>query len=155
MLGVVGGILWVFLSPEELVVGLLGDGDVINFIINDTIYLATYLSVNSDSSRGIGSRHPIISSIAVSPSVPSSISFYKGSVSLAHCGVRRNFSQRLDDFACFRSAAVLLVGQTGHYFPVVRPVLGTGNVPSSFGCLTIVRDRLSPHISSPTQTMKA
>lgn len=88
------------------------------------------------------------------PRIPTDVRFYNGAVSLDHFSHRRHVSHRLLTFACVRDASLRVLGGTGHCFPVMRPVLGRGKVPSSFGCLVMVRDGVGPATHSSTKTTK-
>ncbi len=89
-----------------------------------------------------------------SPRVPSFVRFTNRGVGLGQYSVHRHLSHRVVSFYCVRSGSLLVVGHTGHCLPRIREVLGRRGVPSSFGCLVVVRDGISPLTHSTTNTTK-
>lgn len=118
------------------------------FLAGGAIGLTACLSLGSDDSEKVRERRPLVSSVTMSPEVPSSVTFCGGQVDLTRYNMREGFDRELSSFTYFHSTTMLMFKRANRYFPIIEPILKANGVPDDFKYLAVIESHLDPRVTS-------
>jgi len=105
---------------------------------------------SNDVKKVIESR-PVVSSMTLSPDVPSSVPFCGKLIDITRYDMREAYDRELSSFTYFHSTTMLLIKRANRYFPVIEPILKANGIPDDFKYLAVIESHLDPRVSSPAR----
>ena len=85
--------------------------------------LTACLSIGSSDSEKVKDQRPVVSSVTMSPDIPSSVSFCGKDIDLTRYNMHEGFDRELSSFTYFHSTTMLLIKRANRYFPIIEPIL--------------------------------
>lgn len=87
---------------------------------------------------------PVVSSMTLSPDVPSSVPFCGKLIDITRYDMREAYDRELSSFTYFHSTTMLLIKRANRYFPVIEPILKANGIPDDFKYLAVIESHLDP-----------
>jgi hypothetical protein len=115
--------------------------------------IITGIFISSNDSRKVKDERPLVSSMAVSPEIPSSISFAGRQIDLTRQHIRESLDRELCGFTYLHATTLLLFKRANRYFPVIEPILKKYGIPDDFKYLAVIESNLDARISSPVHAV--
>ena len=103
---------------------------------------------SNDVEKVIESR-PVVSSMTLSPDVPSSVPFCGKLIDITRYDMREAYDRELSSFTYFHSTTMLLIKRANRYFPVIEPILKANGIPDDFKYLMVIESNLNSIARSP------
>ena len=92
---------------------LLNSNSIAGFVVGSAVCLTACLSIGSSDSEKVKEQRPVVSSVTMSPDIPSSVSFCGKDIDLTRYNMHEGFDRELSSFTYFHSTTMLLSsGQT-------------------------------------------
>jgi soluble lytic murein transglycosylase-like protein len=110
--------------------------------------LAAYTFWGAKDARRAERERPLVSSLTVSPDIPSKISFCGQAVDLGRYDRREGLDRELSSYAYLHATTMLLFKRANRYFPIIEPILKRNGVPDDFKYLAVIESHLDPKASS-------
>lgn len=128
---------------------------LIGFILGGGVCLAagflTAESAITAQASDSADQEPVVSSLTVSPEVPSTITFCGETMDLTRYNMHEGLDRELSSFTYFHSTTLLLFKRANRYFPVIEPILKANNIPDDLKYLAVIESLLDPSAKSPAQ----
>lgn len=131
----------------------LSNKQITGIIISGIISLGACISISSNDSKKVQDERPLVSSLTVSPQLPSSVSFCGETIDITRYNMRESFDRELSSFTYFHSTTLLLFKRANRYFPLIEPILRKHGVPDDFKYLAVIESHLDPRVSSPARAV--
>jgi hypothetical protein len=117
------------------------------------VYSSTKMEAGSNGSQKVQEERPLVSTLTVTPEVPSSVSFCGQNIDLTRYDRHENFDRELSSFTYLHSTTLLLFKRANRYFPVIEPILKKYGIPDDFKYLAMIESHLDPKASSPVRAI--
>lgn len=132
---------------------LLNNNGIAGFIAGSVICLTACLSIGSADSGRVKEERPVVSSVTMSPDIPSSVSFCGKEIDLTRYNMHEGFDRELSSFTYFHSTTMLLFKRANRVFPVIEPILKANGIPDDFKYLAVIESHLDPRVTSPARAV--
>ena len=126
---------------------------VISFFICGMICIFAGVFISSGEIEKDRTERPIVSSLTVSPEIPSAALFCGQTIDLSRYNMHEGLDRELSSFTYFHSTTMLLIKRANRYFPVIEPILKANNIPDDFKYLAVIESHLDPRVSSPARAV--
>ena len=126
---------------------------LISLIVGGVVCLTAYLSVNSVDVDQVIDERPVVSSLTVTPPVPTQITFCGIPVDLRRYNMYEGMDRELSSFTYLHSTTMLLLKRANRYFPIIEPVLKANGIPDDFKYLAVIESNLDPRAISPSRAV--
>ena len=121
--------------------------------LGELLALTACLSIGSSDSEKVKDQRPVVSSVTMSPDIPSSVSFCGKDIDLTRYNMHEGFDRELSSFTYFHSTTMLLIKRANRYFPIIEPILKANGIPDDFKYLAVIESHLDPRVSSPARAV--
>ena len=98
---------------------LLNSNSIVGFVVGSAVCLTACLSIGSSDSEKVKDQRPVVSSVTMSPDIPSSVSFCGKDIDLTRYNMHEGFDRELSSFTYFHSTTMLLIKRANRYFPII------------------------------------
>lgn len=115
------------------------------------IGLTACLSVGSQDSEQVMQERPAVSSVTMTPAVPTQVTFCGEKIDLTRYNMYESMDRELSSFTYFHSTTMLMIKRANRYFPVIEPILKANGIPDDFKYLAVIESHLDPRIVSPAR----
>ena len=115
------------------------------------IGLTACLSVGLQDSEQVMQERPAVSSVTMTPAVPTHVTFCGEKVDLTRYNMYEGMDRELSSFTYFHSTTMLMIKRANRYFPVIEPILKANGIPDDFKYLAVIESHLEPRIVSPAR----
>lgn len=112
-----------------------------------------WLFLASNDAQQVREDKPVVSSMTVTPEVPSSVRFCGKDYDLTRYDRHEGIDRELSSFSYFHSTTLLLFKRANRYFPVIEPILKEQSIPDDFKYLAVIESHLDPRVSSPARAV--
>lgn len=126
---------------------------ILSFMGGCAICLTACLSISSNDSENVLDGRPVVSSMTMSPDIPSSVVFCDKPVDITRYNMREGYDRELSSFTYFHSTTMLLIKRANRYFPVIEPILKANGIPDDFKYLAVIESHLEPRVTSPAKAV--
>lgn len=123
----------------------------ITLLLTGGIGLTACLSVGSQDSEQVMQERPAVSSVTMTPTVPTHVTFCGEKVDLTRYNMYEGMDRELSSFTYFHSTTMLMIKRANRYFPVIEPILKANGIPDDFKYLAVIESHLDPRIVSPAR----
>ncbi len=123
----------------------------IALLLTGGIGLTACLSVGSQDSEQVMQERPAVSSVTMTPTVPTHVTFCGEKVDLTRYNMHEGMDRELSSFTYFHSTTMLMIKRANRYFPVIEPILKANGIPDDFKYLAVIESHLDPRIVSPAR----
>lgn len=123
---------------------LLSSNSIAGFVVGSAVCLTACLSIGSSDSEKVKDQRPVVSSVTMSPDIPSSASFCGKEIDLTRYNMHEGFDRELSSFTYFHSTTMLLIKRANRYFPIIEPILKANGIPDDFKYLAVIESHLDP-----------
>ncbi len=123
----------------------------IALLLTGGIGLTACLSVGSQDSEQVMQERPAVSSVTMTPTVPTHVTFCGEKVDLTRYNMYEGMDRELSSFTYFHSTTMLMIKRANRYFPVIEPILKANGIPDDFKYLAVIESHLDPRIVSPAR----
>ncbi|MDH6389660.1 membrane-bound lytic murein transglycosylase D [Parabacteroides sp. PFB2-12] len=117
------------------------------------IGLICWFCLGSHDAQQVREERPVVSSMTVTPEVPSTVHFCEKEYDLTRYDRHEGIDRELSSFTYFHSTTLLLFKRANRYFPVIEPILKAQGVPDDFKYLAVIESHLDPRVSSPARAV--
>lgn len=111
---------------------LLNSNSIAGFVVGSAVCLTACLSIGSSDSEKVKEQRPVVSSVTMSPDIPSSVSFCGKDIDLTRYNMHEGFDRELSSFTYFHSTTMLLIKRANRCFPIIEPILKANGIPDDF-----------------------
>ena len=132
---------------------LLNSNSIVGFVVGSAVCLTACLSIGSSDSEKVKDQRPVVSSVTMSPDIPSSVSFCGKDIDLTRYNMHEGFDRELSSFTYFHSTTMLLIKRANRCFPIIEPILKANGIPDDFKYLAVIESHLDPRVSSPARAV--
>ncbi|MDR1938164.1 MAG: lytic transglycosylase domain-containing protein [Tannerellaceae bacterium] len=133
--------------------GLLNKRILSVFLIGVAGVAAACIFIGSNDSQKAKDERPLVSSMVVSPDIPSAVLFAGKTIDVTRYNMREAFDRELSSFTYLHSTTLLLIKRANRYFPVIEPILKRYGIPDDFKYLAVIESHLEPRVSSPARAV--
>lgn len=126
---------------------------IVGFLIGGVVCLTACISLSSDDAQKVMNERPVVSSMTVSPEIPSAVPFCGKMVDITRYNMREGFDRELTSFSYFHATTMLYFKRANRYFPVIEPILKANGIPDDFKYLAVIESNLDPRITSPARAV--
>lgn len=126
---------------------------ILSFMGGCAICLTACLSISSNDSENVLDGRPVVSSMTMSPDIPSSVVFCDKPVDITRYNMREGYDRELSSFTYFHSTTMLLIKRANRYFPIIEPILKANGIPDDFKYLAVIESHLEPRVTSPAKAV--
>lgn len=123
----------------------------IALLLTGGIGLTACLSVGSQDSEQVMQERPAVSSVTMTPTVPTHVTFCGEKVDLTRYNMYEGMDRELSSFTYFHSTTMLMIKRANRYFPVIEPILKANGIPDDFKYLAVIESHLDLRIVSPAR----
>ena len=124
---------------------------IIAISLTGGIGLTACLSVGSQDSEQVMQERPAVSSVTMTPAVPTHVTFCGEKIDLTRYNMYESMDRELSSFTYFHSTTMLMIKRANRYFPVIEPILRANDIPDDFKYLAVIESHLDPRIVSPAR----
>ena len=122
---------------------LLNSNSIVGFVVGSAVCLTACLSIGSSDSEKVKDQRPVVSSVTMSPDIPSSVSFCGKDIDLTRYNMHEGFDRELSSFTYFHSTTMLLIKRANRCFPIIEPILKANGIPDDFKYLAVIESQPS------------
>ncbi|MDH6358782.1 lytic transglycosylase domain-containing protein [Parabacteroides sp. PF5-9] len=115
--------------------------------------MAAYVYISANDAKKVMDERPVVSSMTVTPEVPTSILFCGETIDLRRYNIREGFDRELSSFTYFHSTTMLYFKRANRYFPIIEPILKANGIPDDFKYLAVIESQLDPRVTSPARAV--
>ena len=126
---------------------------LIGLIAGGMVCVAAYLSINSADVFQVIEEQPFVSSMTVSPAVPTQITFCGEQVDLRRYNMYEGIDREVSGFTYLHSTTMLLLKRANRYFPIIEPILRANGIPDDFKYMAVIESNLDPRAVSPSRAV--
>lgn len=126
---------------------------ILSFMGGCAICLTACLSISSNDSENVLDGRPVVSSMTMSPDIPSSVVFCDKPIDITRYNMREGYDRELSSFTYFHSTTMLLIKRANRYFPIIEPILKANGIPDDFKYLAVIESHLEPRVTSPAKAV--
>lgn len=126
---------------------------IVGFLIGGVVCLTACISLSSDDAQKVMNERPVVSSMTVSPEIPSAVPFCGKMVDITRYNMREGFDRELTSFSYFHATTMLYLKRANRYFPIIEPILKANGIPDDFKYLAVIESNLDPRIASPARAV--
>ena len=124
---------------------------IIAISLTGGIGLTACLSVGSQDSEQVMQEWSAVSSVTMTPAVPTHVTFCGEKIDLTRYNMYESMDRELSSFTYFHSTTMLMIKRANRYFPVIEPILRANDIPDDFKYLAVIESHLDPRIVSPAR----
>ena len=124
---------------------------IIAISLTGGIGLTACLSVGSQDSEQVMQERPAVSSVTMTPAVPTNVTCCGEKIDLTRYNMYESMDRELSSFTYFHSTTMLMIKRANRYFPVIEPILRANDIPDDFKYLAVIESHLDPRIVSPAR----
>ena len=132
---------------------LLNKNSMLGFAVGSALCLTACLSIGSSDSERAKEERPLVSSITMTPEVPSTVSFCGKEMDVTRYNMHESLDRELSTFTYYHSTTMLLIKRANRLFPVIESILKEYGVPDDFKYLAVIESHLDPRVSSPARAV--
>ena len=103
----------------------ISKNNLASFLCGGVVCLTACISMGSNDVEKVIESRPVVSSMTLSPDVPSSVPFCGKLIDITRYDMREAYDRELSSFTYFHSTTMLLIKRANRYFPVIEPILQT------------------------------
>ena len=129
----------------------ISKNNLASFLCGGVVCLTACISMSSNDVEKVIESRPVVSSMTLSPDVPSSVPFCGKLIDITRYDMREAYDRELSSFTYFHSTTMLLIKRANRYFPVIEPILKANGIPDDFKYLAVIESHLDPRVSSPAR----
>ena len=96
-------------------------------------------------------ERPLVSSMSVTPTTPSQISFCGQTIDLKRYERHEALDRELTSFSYLHATTMLLIKRANRYFPIIEPILEANGIPDDFKYLAVIESNLDQRAVSPAK----
>ena len=122
--------------------------NLISFLCGGVVCLTACISMGSNDGESVMRSRPVVSSMTMSPEVPSTVPFCGKLIDITRYNMRESYDRELSSFTYFHSTTMLMIKRANRYFPVIEPILKKNGVPDDFKYLAVIESHLDPRVAS-------
>lgn len=122
--------------------------NVFSFLCGGAICLTACISMGSNDVEKVMDERPVVSTMTISPEIPSSVPFCGKLVDITRYDMREAFDRELSGFTYLHSNTMLWLKRANRYFPIIEPVLKANGIPNDFKYLAVIESQLEPRAIS-------
>lgn len=126
---------------------------ILSFMGGCAICLTACFSISSNDSENVLDGRPVVSSMTMSPDIPSSVVFCDKPIDITRYNMREGYDRELSSFTYFHSTTMLLIKRANRYFPIIEPILKANGIPDDFKYLAVIESHLEPRVTSPAKAV--
>ena len=127
--------------------------NLISFVCGGIVCLTACISLGSDDAGKVREDRPVVSSMTVSPEVPSAGPFCGKLIDITRYNMREAYDRELSSFTYFHSTTLLLFKRANRYFPIIEPILKENGIPDDFKYLAVIESSLNPRATSSARAV--
>ena len=131
----------------------ISKNNLASFLCGGVVCLTACISMSSNDVEKVIESRPVVSSMTLSPDVPSSVPFCGKLIDITRYDMREAYDRELSSFTYFHSTTMLLIKRANRYFPVIEPILKANGIPDDFKYLAVIESHLDPRVSSPARAV--
>jgi len=131
----------------------ISKNNLASFLCGGVVCLTACISMGSNDVEKVIESRPVVSSMTLSPDVPSSVPFCGKLIDITRYDMREAYDRELSSFTYFHSTTMLLIKRANRYFPVIEPILKANGIPDDFKYLAVIESHLDPRVSSPARAV--
>lgn len=131
----------------------LSKNNVCGFFAGTLVCLTACLSISSTDSEKALDERPVVSFVALSPDIPTSVDFCGTEIDLTRYNMHEGFDRELSSFTYLHATTMLTIKRANRYFPVIEPILKANGIPDDFKYLAVIESHLEPRIASPAKAV--
>ena len=105
----------------------ISKNNLASFLCGGVVCLTACISMGSNDVEKVIESRPVVSSMTLSPDVPSSVPFCGKLIDITRYDMREAYDRELSSFTYFHSTTMLLIKRANRYFPVIEPILKARN----------------------------
>ena len=110
----------------------ISKNNLASFLCGGVVCLTACISMSSNDVEKVIESRPVVSSMTLSPDVPSSVPFCGKLIDITRYDMREAYDRELSSFTYFHSTTMLLIKRANRYFPVIEPILKANGIPDDF-----------------------
>ena len=110
----------------------ISKNNLASFLCGGVVCLTACISMGSNDVEKVIESRPVVSSMTLSPDVPSSVPFCGKLIDITRYDMREAYDRELSSFTYFHSTTMLLIKRANRYFPVIEPILKANGIPDDF-----------------------
>ena len=122
----------------------ISKNNLASFLCGGVVCLTACISMGSNDVEKVIESRPVVSSMTLSPDVPSSVPFCGKLIDITRYDMREAYDRELSSFTYFHSTTMLLIKRANRYFPVIEPILKANGIPDDFKYLAVIESHLDP-----------
>ena len=127
----------------------ISKNNLASFLCGGVVCLTACISMGSNDVEKVIESRPVVSSMTLSPDVPSSVPFCGKLIDITRYDMREAYDRELSSFTYFHSTTMLLIKRANRYFPVIEPILKANGIPDDFKYLMVIESNLNSIARSP------
>ena len=127
----------------------ISKNNLASFLCGGVVCLTACISMSSNDVEKVIESRPVVSSMTLSPDVPSSVPFCGKLIDITRYDMREAYDRELSSFTYFHSTTMLLIKRANRYFPVIEPILKANGIPDDFKYLMVIESNLNSIARSP------
>lgn len=126
---------------------------MISLLCGGVVCLTACISMGSNDIGKVKEERPVVSSMTVSPEIPSSVPFCGKLVDITRYDMREAFDRELSSFTYLHSSTMLWIKRANRYFPIIEPILKANGIPDDFKYLAVIESQLEPRATSSARAV--
>ena len=97
----------------------ISKNNLASFLCGGVVCLTACISMSSNDVEKVIESRPVVSSMTLSPDVPSSVPFCGKLIDITRYDMREAYDRELSSFTYFHSTTMLLIKRANRYFPAI------------------------------------
>ena len=122
---------------------------VSGLLAGGVICLTACISIGSKDVEKVMQERPVVSSMIVSPEIPSAVPFCGKIIDITRYNMREGFDREISTFSYLHATTMLYFKRANRYFPIIEPILKANGIPDDFKYLAVIESNLDTRIKSP------
>ena len=122
---------------------------VSGLLAGGVICLTACISIGSKDVEKVMQERPVVSSMIVSPEIPSAVPFCGKIIDITRYNMREGFDREISTFSYLHATTMLYFKRANRYFPIIEPILKAHGSPDDFKYLAVIESNLDTRIKSP------
>ena len=122
--------------------------NIASFLCGGAVCLTACISLGSDDGGRVKQSRPVVSSMTMSPEVPTTVPFCGKLIDITRYNMRESYDRELSSFTYFHSTTMLMIKRANRYFPIIEPILKANGIPDDFKYLAVIESHLDSRVAS-------
>lgn len=131
----------------------ISNNSVISFLCGSVACLTACISLGSNDVEKVMEQRPVVSSLTISPEIPSTVPFCGKLVDITRYDMREAYDRELSSFTYLHSSTMLWIKRANRYFPIIEPILKANGIPDDFKYLAVIESQLEPRATSSARAV--